>query len=285
MTQTRRPPTVKRRRVGAQLRRWRGSMKSGDAARLLGWDGPHLSRVERGVYRVSREEVREMARTYGIEDAEAVEEVARVAEEPPGGGWWAPYAGRIPPDYLDFIELEADSRAISIQHPTVIPGLLQSPGYVREMITRAPISVSPQQAEVRVNIRLARQEILTREEPVKIHALLPESALHARFASGPAIMRDQLRRLLDIADMANVTLQVTPLTAHPTFSASGAVTLLAFRHPWTPVASIDNPLGGGHTEDPQQVAILQTEFDGVTGIAYPVDESRHVIEKHLEGLG
>lgn len=269
------------------MRRWReeAGVPAGDAARRMGMDNSRFSRVERGYYRVSRQEVQQLAELLGVDDPEGVEEVARAAELPPGAGWWAPYAHRIGQNYLDFIELEADSDDIRIHHPSIVPGPLQCPGYVREIITRGPTAVSAADAEMLVTIRIARQEILTRtDRPVKLHALVPESAFHARFEQGPALMRDQLRRLLDVSDMPNVTLQIIPLTAHPTYGSNGAMTLLGFRRPWVPVASVDNPMGGVHTEDPEQVTFLEKDFNGIGSIALPVERSREVISEYLEGL-
>ncbi|WP_241826759.1 helix-turn-helix domain-containing protein [Streptomyces graminilatus] len=282
MTQKRATPTIKRRRVGGQLRRWRGTMKSGDAAKLMGWDTTRLSRIERGTYRISGDEVRKFCGKLAVDDSAGVEEVARVAEEPIGEGWWAAYAGRIGQNYLDFIELEAEAETLQIQHPVIVPGLLQSPGYVREMITRAPTAVSPAHAEMLVSIRLARQAVLSKA--AKLHALVPESALHAKFESGPAIMRDQIRKLLDASEMSNVELQLIPLTVHPTYGSNGAITVLSYKHPWAKVASVDNPMGGNHTDDVQQVDFLEKEFAAIAEIALPVDKSRDVLNEYLEGL-
>lgn len=247
-------------------------------------DSSRFSRVERGYYRISREQVLDLTKKLGVDDPEGVEEVARAAEQPPGAGWWAPYAHRIGQNYLDFIELESSATEIRIHHPVIVPGPLQSPGYIREMITRALTAVSKEQAEVLVNIRFARQEILTRtDRPVKLHALVPEVAFRAQFEQGP-LMRDQLRRLLDLTDMPNVTLQIIPLTAHPTYGANGAITLMGFKHPWVPVASVDSPMGGNHTEEPEQVDFLEREFRGIASIALPAERSRDVINEYLEGL-
>ncbi|MFI1866435.1 helix-turn-helix domain-containing protein [Streptomyces jumonjinensis] len=283
MAQKRATPTVKRRRVGGQLRTWREPvMKAGDAAKLMGWDSTRLSRIERGTYRISGTEVRDLCGKLGVDDPAGVEEVALAAEEPIGNSWWSAYADRIGQPYLDFIELEAEAQEIRIQHPVIIPGLLQSPGYVREMITRRPTAVSPQQAEVLVSARLARQAVLTRG--IKLHALVPESALHAKFDSGPALMRDQIRRLLDASEMPGVELQLIPLTTHPTYGANGAMTIMSYRHPWSKVASVDSPTGGNHTEDATQVSFLETEFAAISSIALPVDKSRDRLNEHLEGL-
>ncbi|MCX4681447.1 helix-turn-helix domain-containing protein [Streptomyces sp. NBC_01433] len=286
MTQKRATSTVWRRRVGAQLRRWREPvMKAGDAAKVMGWDSTRLSRVERGQYRVSSDEVRTLAAHLGVDDEVAVSEVARVAERPLGGGWWAPYAGRIGDAYLDFIELEADARAIRIHHPTVVPAPLQSAGYVREILTRAATNLTPERAEMLVSIRMARQGILTSDEgPVKLNVLVPELALHARFESGPGVMRDQIRRLLDATELPNVNLQLVPLTAHPAFVTKGPVTLMSFSHPWVPIGSVDSPLGGTHTEEPEKVSWMEEEFDLISSIALPVDASRERLSEYLEGL-
>ncbi|RPK29214.1 hypothetical protein EES39_40430 [Streptomyces sp. ADI92-24] len=252
-------------------------MASGDVARSMGWSQPRFSRVERGYYRIGREEVFDLCAKIGVDDPKGVEEVARVAEEPTGKGWWASYADKVSEAYLDFVELEAEAETIRIVHPKVIPGLVQSPLYVREMHSRARSNDS----ESLIAIRLARQEVLSR---AKFHGVIPESAFHAEFESSPGLMEDQLRKLIAVTKMDNVTLQILPLTAHPSIGSNGAMTILTFRHPWTPVTSIDNPMGGSHTYDPAQVAYLEAEFDNIASAALPVDQSRELLHKYLEGL-
>ncbi|RST20454.1 XRE family transcriptional regulator [Streptomyces sp. WAC04770] len=272
-------PSIKRRRVGAQLRQWRDAvgMPSGDAARAMGWSQARFSRVERGYYRIGRDDVFTLCAKIGVEDQEAIAEVARVAEEPAGKGWWASYADKVSEAYLDFVELEAEAETIRIVHPKVIPGLVQSPLYVREMHSRARSS----DPEALIAIRLARQEVLSR---AKFHGVIPESAFHAEFESSPGLMEDQLRKLIAATKMEKVTLQILPLTAHPSIGSNGAMTILTFRDPWTPVASIDNPMGGSHTYDPAQVAYLEGEFENIASAALPVDKSRDLLNKYLEGL-
>ncbi|MEU5811545.1 helix-turn-helix transcriptional regulator [Streptomyces sp. NPDC047718] len=287
MTQKSELPPIARRRVGGQLRLWRerAGFKPGDGARHVDWPQPKLSRVERGVYRITAEEIDHLYGKYGVDDEAALAEVKRVADEPKNVGWWKPFEGRVSQAYIDFIALEAEATTIRVQNPVVVPGPAQSPGYVREIITRSPQELTDQRAEMLISIRMARQGVLSRTgEPVKLHILVPESSLHARFESGPSTMRDQIRKLIDTADMPNVTLQVVPLTAHPTYGSSGAMSILTFRHPWAPVASIDNPMGGTQTEDPEQVRYLEIEFDHIASAALPVDKSRDLLNEHLEGL-
>ncbi|MEU6932894.1 DUF5753 domain-containing protein [Streptomyces sp. NPDC046374] len=284
--QKRATPTVMRRRVGGQLRRWRGDMPSGTAAKKMGWDSVKLGRIERGLYRISADEVRQYAGdVLAVDDAIGIEAVAEAAEEPVGGGgWWRAYENEISPALYDFVQLENRARTVRLQHGSIVPGPLQSPAYVREIITRSTSTVTPKMAEVLIAVRLARQEILTRtEKPVHLHAIVPESAFHTVFESGPSIMRDQLRKLIDLSALPNITLQILPLTAHPTFGSNGASTMLTFDHPWASVASVDNPMGGTHTEEPKAVSYLENEFKGISSAALPVDKSREVLTEYLEG--
>lgn len=261
-------------------------MRSGDAAKLMGWDTTRLSRIERGLYRISGDDVRDFCAKLGIDDMAGVQEVGEVADEPAGGGngWWRAYDGRVSESLIDFVQLEARARSISTHHPVVVPGLLQTPGYVRELLGRTPVAIKPDHVEMLVSIRLARQEILTRtENPVELHALIPESAFLAEFHSGPSIMRDQLRKLLDVAALPNVRVQILPLNAHCWHGSNGAMTILGFRHPWVPVVSVDNPMGGTHSEEPEEIDFMERVFEASASAALPVDDSREIITKYLEG--
>ena len=267
------------------MRRWRltTSLTAAQAAKKLGTDTGRFSRLERGVYRISADEIRALAEIYGLNDLEGVEEAVRSNEQEPG--WYAPYRERLSEHYFDFIELETDAQTIRIHHPVIIPGLLQSPSYIHEMLTRGPGAVRRHEAEMLVNVRIGRQLIVTRDEnPVDVHALVPESAFHAQFAEGPLVMRDQLQRLLLLSDLPNVKIQIVPLTTHPSYGSSGPMTLMTYRHPWVPIASTDNAMGGNHSEDPAVVEFLEKDFQATAGIALPVDRSREVIAEHLEGL-
>lgn len=243
----------------------------------MGWSQARYSRVERGYYRISHDEVYKLTAKIGVDDPEGVEEVARVAEEPTGKGWWSSFSDKVTEAHLDFVELEAEAETIRVQHPKIIPGLVQAPGYVREIHSTSR-SENP---ETMIAIRLARQDVLSR---AKLHALVPESAFHAQFNSGDDVMKDQLRKLIDASKMENVTIQILPLSAHPSYGANGATTILTFRHPWTPVGSVDTSIGGSHTSDPDQVRYLEAEFDHLSTAALPVDKTRDLLKEYLEGL-
>lgn len=287
MTQKRATTTVKVRRVAAALRRWRedADLQLREAAGQAGVDFTRLSRLERGVYRVPAEDVRRLATAYGVTDEKAVEAVASAAAIPPGTGWWAPYSGLVGQSYLDYTELEADAVEIRMLHPVIVPGLLQAPGYARALLARSVKDVGPDRMELLVALRMGRQQVLTRTTPpATLHALVPESALHAEVGDGPLVMRDQVRHLLELSARTNVVVQVLPLSAHPALAANGAYTILDFGHPWLPVASVDTPTGGSHSEDAGDVAFLRAAFEETAEAALPADQSRDLLEHHIERL-
>ncbi|MEV6574874.1 helix-turn-helix transcriptional regulator [Streptomyces sp. NPDC051577] len=286
MTQTRATPTVKRRRVGAQLRRYREAvdMKTGDAAKAMGWDNARMSRTERGLQRVSGDEVHALGRVYGVDDEAALAEIARVAEEPPDIGWWMPYRGLMTQEYIDFITLESEAETIRIWHAGLVGGLLQTPAYAREIAATSVTPMSLEMSERLVAARMARQEVFSRPgKPVHYSALVPEAAFHQRFVSGPSVLRDQLTRLLDASEAPHISIRVVPLTALPHPGTGGNFTLLTFGHPWNPVVSVDHNRGGSTLEDPAEVAVFEAMYDRIEDAAFAEDASRDVITTYLKG--
>ncbi|MEU7031482.1 helix-turn-helix transcriptional regulator [Streptomyces sp. NPDC046275] len=280
MTNKRATKTLNRRRVGAQLRRWReaaGFTSSKEAATALGWTQVNFSRIEQGVYNTTAGQVRELAALYKVTDPEVIEEVIRAAEDPYGTGWWSAYRGKVSQALLDFIALESEAKSIRVQHPAVIPGLLQVPGYVREMVK------DEANRDQLAAVRLARQEVLGRTDtPVGFHALISEAALYHRFPDRPEVMKEHLRRLLEVSDGERIAIQIVPLDAPAFAAANQAMTVLEFRKPWEPVVSIDDSLGGSLVEDAAKVTRLDELFYRVADMSLPADKSRDLIKAHLE---
>ncbi|MFF5904960.1 helix-turn-helix domain-containing protein [Streptomyces sp. NPDC012623] len=286
MTQKKLPPPVMRRRVGSVLRdyRERAGLAPGAAAKQLGWDSTRQGRIERGIYRVAVDDIRKMLETYGIhDDEEAVHEMAAASNEAPGAGWWAAYVGQISDALLDFIILESKSKKIQVQHPSIIPGLLQAPGYVREIFNSPLHPDNRDRSDMLSAIRMARQEVLHRPGgAVHLHALISEAALLHRFPSAPGVMKEQLRKLADDAEQPNITIQIVPADVPAYAAANQAMTVMSFRHPWPVTISIDNSLGGNFLDDPTEVSDLSVMFEKIAELALPADKSRDLINAHLE---
>ncbi|MGO4431557.1 DUF5753 domain-containing protein, partial [Streptomyces sp. MCAF7] len=107
----------------------------------------------------------------------------------------------VAPAYADYISLESDAESVRDFAPLVVPGLLQTPDYARETIAANAVARSEAEVAALAEVRLARQAVLTRPRaPLRLWAVIHEAALHRRFSGRPAIMDEQLRRLLDVAD-------------------------------------------------------------------------------------
>jgi hypothetical protein len=211
----------------------------------------------------------------------ALENMAREAGKK---GWWQTYSGVLAPAYADYISLESDAERVCEWTPMLIPGLLQTAAYARETIAANAITRTPDEVTALVEVRQARQAVLSRPgSPLQIWAVIHESVLHQRFANRPTTMRDQLRRLLDVAELPGVTIQVMPLDATPHPGTVGGFTVVNYPGPTPDVVLVENLMGNTYVEDPDAVKTFVGAFERVVAAALPVDDSLALIGKTERG--
>ncbi|AWE49020.1 MULTISPECIES: helix-turn-helix domain-containing protein [Streptomyces] len=227
-------PAVRRRKLGAELRALRTGtgLTSGEAARLVGWHQSKVSRIETGASGVKPADVRLLLDAYGVRDARLREVLLALAGSDGAGRhhWWHAYRGVLPPAYRDFISLESQARAMRTLETSVVPGLLQTPEYARA-VTRAATGGTDDGTDDRIDalvaVRLARQEVLRADPPLRFSAVLDEAVLR-REVGGPEVMRRQLERLVEAARLPQVTLQVLPFTAGEHVGVTGPFVIFSF---------------------------------------------------------
>ncbi|KKD03345.1 helix-turn-helix domain-containing protein [Streptomyces sp. WM6386] len=228
-------PAVRRRKLGAELRALRTSagLTSGEAARLVGWHQSKVSRIETGASGVKPADVRLLLDAYAVHDAQLRELLLVLAGSDEGGGrhhWWHQYRGVLPPTYRDFISLESQAGAMRTLETSVVPGLLQTPEYARA-VTRAAVNGLGTEPDERldalVEVRLARQDVLRAEPPLKLSAVLDEAVLR-REIGGPDVMARQLRRLMEAARLPQVRIQVLPFAAGAHIGITGPFVIFSF---------------------------------------------------------
>ncbi|REE98175.1 helix-turn-helix domain-containing protein [Thermomonospora umbrina] len=211
---TSRAPTVRMRRLGAELRRLREERGlTGDGvAETLGWSPSKVSRVENARIGTRVSDVHRLLELYKV-DVSHVGEVLALAEEAGRRGWWAQYSD-IPADYAAFVALEDEADSALQCESQVMPGLLQTEDYARHVIQgwNAIATITPQAIARRVEVRMRRQELLTRPGPLNLSVVLDESVLLRRVGDR-ATMRGQLSRLLDTALLPNVDVRILPFDA------------------------------------------------------------------------
>jgi transcriptional regulator with XRE-family HTH domain len=221
-------PTVRRRQLAAELRRLRdrANLTGEQVAERLGWSPSKISRYEHGRTGLKPADVRKLLDLFGL-DGSRRDQLLALAEDARKKGWWEAYSD-LPDELIYLIGLEDEARSSQQWQVEAVPGLLQTEAYARHLIMayQGVMPIPPSQVERRVAARSLRQQVLTRNPPLSLSVVLDESALLRRLAD-EATMRAQLEKLIEVAQLPNVTLRVLPLDGrYPVITAS--FTLLQF---------------------------------------------------------
>ena len=210
-------PTVRRRRLAAELREIRESTgKSGEAvAAALKWSPSKISRYERAKTGLRPQEVQRLLDYYQITGQRRALLLA-LAEDAAQKGWWEEFGDILSDDYQQFIGLEHEATSIAIWHVDVVTGLLQTDAYAKQVISSYSRiePIAPGMIGRMVRVRMRRQQVLDREG-LQLSIVLDESVLKRRIGSD-VVMYDQLQRLVSEADRPNLTLRILPLDAQHT---------------------------------------------------------------------
>jgi len=206
-------PTVRRRRLAAELRAIRESKgKSGDiVAAALRWSPSKISRYELARTGLKPGDVEQLLDYYQVTGPRRAM-LLDLARDAAQKGWWEEFSDNISADYRQFIGLEHEASSIAIWHVEVVPGILQTEAYARHIIHsyNQVEPTAPGLIERLVRVRMQRQRMLFREPGVQLSVVLDESVLRRRIGDA-ATMYDQLQRLGREAERPNVTLRVLPL--------------------------------------------------------------------------
>ncbi|WP_329132859.1 helix-turn-helix domain-containing protein [Streptomyces sp. NBC_01476] len=209
-------PTVRRRRLGSELRRLReqkGMTAEEVAARLL-VSQSKISRLENGRRSISQRDVRDLCGVYGVDDARIVDSLMNMAKESRQQGWWHAF-GDVP--YSVYIGLETEAASLRVYESLIVPGLLQTRSYAAAVIEGMWPEATAAELEKRIQVRLKRQErIVDTVRPLRYWAVVDEALLR-RVVGSAGIMHEQLEHLAEVSTMPHVTLQVLPYAvgAHP----------------------------------------------------------------------
>lgn len=277
-------PTLRRRRLAAELRRYReaAGMTIEQAAKTAGISSSHLSRAENALVGVRVPTVKALLGAYQVGAAEALV-LVDVAKEAGQRGWWHQYGEAIPDQYATYIGFEADAVAVSNFEATAMPGLLQTEGYARAMFRGSAARIADDKIAQRVEVRLARQGILTRHNPPRFWFVLDEAVIR-RAVGGPRVMAEQLRRVSELAALPHVDVQVVPFSvgAHP--GMPGSFVILTFVEASDPaVVYIETMTGDLYPEREAEVSGVMLVFDRLRAVALsPEDSIRYIREAAKE---
>jgi transcriptional regulator with XRE-family HTH domain len=273
-------PTLRRRRLGAELKRCReaAGLTQENVSRHFEWHAAKVTRIETARVAVTARDVKDLLALYGVEDQdyrEALMALARLSREKT---WWTDYRDLMRPG--NFVGLEAEASSMRTWEPIVLPGLLQTEAYMRALMRSGRSSDPPKETDRRVSLRLKRQGRLRSPSPLILSAIVDESVVR-RVIGGSDVMNEQLRHLIDTAQLPNVTLQILPFGAgeHPFLGGSAA--LLEFRETTHPdVVYLEGLAGDLYEEQPSEVGRYRDEFDRLSTMAL----DHRLSLKMIEGL-
>jgi transcriptional regulator with XRE-family HTH domain len=205
-----------------------GDFTGDDVAERLGWSASKVSRLENARQAPRFADVRRLLDLYGV-DGTYREQLLQLARDAVRRGWWEAFSDALPEQYASYIGLEIEAEDIWQWETQVVPGLLQTEAYAQAVEQRSHSTevIPPSRVDARVEARLERQSVLTRESnPLRLSVVLDEALLLRRHGDA-AVMVEQLRHLQELSVLPNLTLQVLPLDGpHPI--ATGSFTLLQF---------------------------------------------------------
>ena len=228
-------PTVLRIMLGTQLRRLREA--SGITPEQAGYEirgsRSKISRLEHGRVGFKERDVEDLLTLYGVTDPQDRVGMLSLAQRANTPGWWARYHDIIP-DWLEpYLGLEMAASLIRNFELQFVHGLLQTEDYARAVTSLGFGPHAADQVERRVRLRMQRQDVLTDSDPPRAWFVIDEAALR-RPIGGRQVMRAQMKHLLDVASLPQITLQVVPFRHGGHAGAGGAFTILRFAAPDLP---------------------------------------------------
>jgi transcriptional regulator with XRE-family HTH domain len=271
-----RSPTVRRRELGALLRKLRTEkgLTVEQAAEQLMFSMSKLSRMETGHGVATPRDIRDVCSLYEVTDEAERERMLKLAAEGKQAGWWQSYD--LP--YSTYVGLEAEAIAISDFQSSVVPGLLQTADYARAGHEGAMPRLSSEEIERRIEAKLTRQALLGQDDPPAFSAVLDEAVLH-RLVGGPAVMSAQLGRLIEAANRPKVTIQVIPFTlgAHPGVESN--FNILEMPSPTPGVVFVEGLVGSIYLERAEELARYRQIFERLQAIALSPKDTIALIAK------
>ncbi|KIH97832.1 XRE family transcriptional regulator [Streptomonospora alba] len=276
-------PSVRRRRLAAELRKARESAgyTGAAAARRLGWPHSKLTKIEGAQQGIKTGDLTAAMDLYGIADDDTRDAMLRLARQSKERGWWWKYRDifgeRALPDW------EAEASGIRCWQAQLVPGLLQTPEYI-EAVFRAGDAHDDSLVDRHVKGRLERQQILHGVRPPRFSAILDEGALRRRIG-GRDILVEQLEHLCNMATRHNVDLRVLPFEGGEHQASNGSFTILDFPDPADiPVAFTETVTASLLVEEPAELTTYNTVWANVQGAALTAARSAEFIQQVIRDV-
>ncbi|MBM0231179.1 helix-turn-helix domain-containing protein [Micromonospora sp. STR1_7] len=276
----RQPPTVRLRRLAAELRglRTASGLTRDEVSEQTGINPATLYRIETAKVRPQRRTLMAMLDKYGVTDEDKRSELIALSSQAAQLGWLQAYESELPELYTTYISFEAEARSVRNYESLFVPGLLQTENYARAVIRGVLPLATDADVQARVDARIQRQVSLRKTEPLRVWAILDEAVLH-RQTGGAEVMAAQLEALAEAADQPHVTLQVIPFTAGAHAGMPGSFVVMDFPDPADPaLVYVDSMAGDLFLEREADVRRYATTFEHLRATALDPTNSIKLIK-------
>jgi transcriptional regulator with XRE-family HTH domain len=281
---SRRSPTVRKRRLAAELRRLRKEcgLTREQVAERIGCAPVTITRIETGQSGARVGEVSLMLEVSGVTGDERAA-LLQVAKDARKRGWWHPYSTSIPRWFQIYVGIEEEASSMRVYQPEVVPGFLQTEAYARAIHLAEPAVPSEEETDRNVTVRLERQKrLLTAENSPDMWIVLSEAVLR-RMVGGPKVMHDQLAQLLELSHHPNIMIQILTFRsgAHP--AMLGGFALLGFPEPLdADVVYVEYRQGSLYLEKQDEVDSYSLMFNHLRAQALGREGSRDLITQVMQ---
>ena len=271
--------TTRRRQLGAMMRKLRASkgLTLEAAGQLVGVSKATVSRYETQAGPVKWIVVDALCREYGATEAERRAVVA-LAKDAKQQGWWSSFADSIPESMNLLLTLEDEAVREDHFSCMYVPGLLQTRAYSTALQKANEVPLEPAEIERLVDIRMKRQDVLTRQKPPRLWAILDESVIR-RVVGSPETMKEQLGRLLEANESPHITLQVLPFCKGAHSAALGSFVIIGGVEAALDVVYVDFHTGSLFLEKDEELERYRLAFDYLRAQALDMEASSAIIQR------
>lgn len=267
-------PSARARQLAAELRRLRetSGLTGDEVASRLGWSASKVSRIETSRSSVVMGDLRQLLDQYQVSGSarDRLTELCRTADQ---RGWWDAYGDTLEYSYSTFIALENDAESERFYGQMIVPGILQTSQYAEAVIRGGLLAAPPGEIARRVQARMTRQRLLTKDEPLQLSTVLDEAVLR-RQIGGPEAMSAQIAHLIEMAGRPNITMQIMPFTRGAHIGLTGTFALLRFPGPPPSyIAYLENLTTEFFVESEAEAYQYALSFDRLSEIALDPEQS------------
>jgi transcriptional regulator with XRE-family HTH domain len=280
-------PVVQRRRLRAELRRARleAGLTQDQVASAMDWSLSKLIRIENGTVNISTNDLKAILAHYKITDEERSAEFLALSRGARERSWWSGYRDVASPRLLQMIEYEAASIITRNFQPLLVPGLLQTEAYARNVYQRLNPQESASHLESLVEVRMRRQELLSRSDAPLLFFIIDQAVVQ-RVVGGNAAMRRQLSQMIELSAMPNLTIEVVPFEAGAHPGLLGSFLIYEFRDTADDDALwLEGPTGDLLSRDnPEEILSFREKFEQLRQISLGPEASVNLLGERVKEL-